>query len=91
MRKVIIPAITVAVLFFVFLYFYLPDFTTYFQALIAGLTCVAVRYLIDRFGFDEIDTIQILKSDPRYYMRYITEYSIYFIIGFICTIIVYAI
>ncbi|GIW57164.1 MAG: hypothetical protein KatS3mg083_109 [Candidatus Dojkabacteria bacterium] len=89
MKKVVITAYLFGSITFIFLYFFLPDFTTYFQAFIAGLTCVGVRYLIDRFGFDEIDTIQILQDNPHYYIRYITEYSILFAVGFLTTIIVY--
>lgn len=53
-----------------------------------GALMVYGRYFIDRFCYDEVNTIEFLKSDARIYDSYMRQYTWLIIAAFVIAAIV---
>lgn len=89
MNKTIVYLAVIAVLFFAAVWYMFVETSVLPMAVLASVLMVALRYVIDRWGFGKIDTIHLLikeadngNSSP--YIQYMWQYTLLIVAGFFC-------
>jgi hypothetical protein len=85
MRKTIAITFAVSALAFVLLQILIGDFTAPLEGGLIALIMCTIFYTIDRWGFNEIDTIKAIKnSSDEYhaYSKHLRFYAVFVLAGF---------
>lgn len=87
-KLAVLLCFTFAVLFLLSFFGTTGELSYFPAAWLASSGIISLLYLVDRVGFSKIDTIYVLRNDPKlYYTRVLPMYGIGILIGHVIALL----
>ena len=88
MSRIVIGAVVLSIGAFCFFWIEFVEVSAIPLGALLGSILVGGRYAIDRYGFGKIDTIAVLRDNPREYFLVLREYGLLWLAGFVLAFLV---
>lgn len=92
MNKLAVALVAVFAVLFLYSFFGTAGELSYFPAAwLCSSGIITLLYLVDRVGFSKIDTIKVMKNDPKLYYTYVLPlYGVGILVGHIIALLLAA-